>query len=380
MWSNRIQEEAIFYIKKALKIAYQYELFNEAINCLSILTISSNRYVSFKEYEKYTNELFESHTYLGHILQATSIRNTLFKNASNKGYNKKFVEDASKQVTTLKKLYQKSNLSTIGSIYYQIRINVALHTNDLANATIYCNKYQKLIYKSPALDSIPNKGGINLLLANNYLRLHYYSRSIEAAKEAMYIYIDPSSNYIRACEALFFPLFYNNDYEKANDLISRIKTSPILKKNKFIKEKWEYFYINILFRQKKYQEVLDRIHDLTILSTDKEGWLAHIKVLEIICYIEKENYKTIFYKVEGYRAWLYRHKINKNLRLMKIYRALHLVDKSIYNPSSERRKLNYINTQLHTTDGKLKWEMSEAEVSPFHIWLNSYLERKEILS
>ncbi|MCB9500286.1 MAG: hypothetical protein H6690_03450, partial [Erysipelotrichaceae bacterium] len=142
----------------------------------------------------------------------------------------------------------------------------------------------------------------------------------------------------------------------------------VLNKSKFEAGKWTYYHAIYLFKQKKFSEALLELQKENELLKDKSGWLFGHKLLEIMCYMELEEFDMIEFRIEALRKLLQRQKDKNISRVKTIFSILSTFTKTgaSYKKTYAKEKKNF--DLLINAINPYNWDPLGFEVVRFDSW------------
>lgn len=367
-----VYNTAIKTLNKALKLAEQYELGPEAI----LLQDTLRSHLGFKKgpsiYNYYTEKIHDQLQILQAILEARELyNNILLPNMFRTNQDADYVELARDSFQKLKQSYENYQSPTVGYYYFLTAYYYFEFINDFESALHYVEKLLTLTLNSPSVKSPARIANANLQLSHLLIKTGRYQNAIDYALEAMEHFKSGLMNELIANEVLFFAQFRAGYLEEAGSTVQTAMAHPKLKSSDYIHAKWWFYKAAFHFAKGEYDDSIAALHEDTTLTNDKTGWLFGYKLLEIMNYIEQEQYYLIDFRVEALRKLLQRQKKKSTKRVKMIFNVLNTYTQRDYDFQETIEKEANQLRQLQEAKGDFEWNPMGYEIIRFDDWLLS---------
>lgn len=282
-------------------------------------------------------------------------------------------------IAALSHKVDKSNSSSVKYFFMSLEMGYFELEKDYLRARSRCLEILNLARLNPCLQRKQRIGIIYDNLSRCEYHLNNYAEAAECARKAQGHFKENSENYSIALEQENYALFALGQFESCESIIHRILSITSQSElGDFLFSKYNFLLCNALFKQRKYENVLELLAEERALSKDKAGWEIGAKVLGIMTFIETQKLDEARLAVFSLREYLKYN--NKKTPISKRDRAilnlLLILERAgfmfaLLNGSTEKHLEN-----LRSQDEDLRWEPFTHELIPFHEWFAGKMKRK----
>ncbi len=376
--SRGITKEGIKTLKDALKIAEQYELYNESIMGFSLLLESLTLIKGEKAYINYKSEIEKNLRNLEAHLKAKTyyhkiIAPSLFKLKDQDDY----IKFAEKATNELKEDYKATKSNKIGYYYYYIATLYYNLSKNYKEALGFAEKFLEINNKSKAVSSKRTIASAYLQLSYINLQLQNYNKAILNAENAIKNFKSGLLNELTTLELLFLSHFYNKNVIKANETLEKALVHPKLNSNKFLPAKWHYYKSCFLFQQGMFDEANAAMNNCSYLLEDKTGWLYGYRILDIMITLECNELFLVDGKVANFKKIIGKQKEINSSRAKTTLKILDALVRKHYDYNLAVKSQNANLIVLSEGRNNHLWEPMGYELIRFEEWFLNKLSRKK---
>ena len=364
-------------VRQAESLSKKYELAGEMI---LINEIKQQVVVLSKGLSNYKKTIAENLESLNDVKLKTDALDffrkltvpTLF--SANKESN--YTDLAKESTEQLRILSQKNPSSQIRALYLRSEVFYNHLINDYNSAEKFAFEFLDFVTSNRVLNASDNMGGGMMMISTISVYLHNYDNAIKFAIEAMPYFHAGSNNQVNLSELLFFCYLRKEDFNQTLELVDKISLLKTVKKNQFLKSKWQYFKANLFFQQGHYNEALSILQKQSDLLSDKSGWRLGFKIMEMMCIIEMDTCDWLDYRIETFRKLLSTVK-NENIHRPKL--ILHIIKQFIkhaYDIKLTNKKCEEQLNLLRMGEGDYRYDPRGYEVIRFDKWWDAKLSKK----
>lgn len=370
--SRNVRTMAEKLLQQAAEQADKFELLPEKLGATELLSKSVGLKKGMDAYSEISASVDADIKMLASIFKARDLHaQIVVPNYYKRNEAKEFVDLAASSVEELKKLYKESGSKVVAYYYYTVAIfyfNMIENFKDLLQNAL---ELLSLIEANVAINSQVRLLNANLQVYGALMNLHRYEEALAYAWKAEKFTRAKGPNELLVKEYQFLVLSQLNkeaDYLKCLNFALK---HNVLKKSKFEEGKWVYYKAIYLFKHKQFNEALIELQKENELLKDKSGWLFGHKLLEIMCYMELEEFDMIEFRIEALRKLLQRQKDKNITRVKTIFSILSTFTKTgaSYKKTYLKEKANF--ELLIQQEDAYNWDPLGFEVIRFDAWFLS---------
>jgi tetratricopeptide (TPR) repeat protein len=376
--SRGITKEGISILKRAEKIASEYELFNESIMAnellLEVFTLPKGE-VAYSLYKNKINiqlKNLEAHlkakTYYHKIISPS-----LFKLKDQDEY----INFAGKATEELKVDYETTQSKKVGYYYYYIATLYHNLSKNYSKALHVAEKFLEINTQSKAVSSKRTIATAYLQLSYINLQLKNYSESIKQGENALKNFKSGLLNELTTLELLFLAHYYNGNEAASEAAIKKALSHPKLNSNKFLPAKWHFYKAWFLFSQKQFDAANNAMNDCTYLLEDKTGWLYGYRILDIMITLECNELFLVDGKIAGFKKIIGKQKDINSSRAKTILRVLDTLVRKHYDYALAVKNQKANITVLQEAKADHLWEPMGYELIRFEEWFATKLPKRK---
>ncbi len=292
----------------------------------------------------------------------------------NKGIHYK---DLAKEATAQLNALSKKNPSAFIQAWYlrsEIFYNHLIH--NYQTAEYFAFEFLEFVKKNKVVNASDNMGGAMMMISTISIYLENYDNAVKYAKEGIPYFFNGSINQATISELLYFAYLRTEQYSEVELLINYINSFKNIKKNQFVKSKWQFFKANLLFQQGHFNEALSILQKQSELLSDKSGWRLGYKIMEMMCIIELDTCDWLDYRIETFRKLLSTVK-NENIHRPKL--ILHIIKqfiKNAYDIKATSKKCEEQLNLLRKGEEEYRYDARGYEIIRFDKWWDAKLNKK----
>lgn len=327
---RNVTDLAIKLLKNAYKLCIKYELIKEKVIVTYWYGIIAGNKLGVEVFEQINNKLEQDLETLHNYLNAYKIRHglTIF-NKFSKENKEEYYKLAYQSYLKIKKIYKTSNSNNIGYYYYITAIGHFTLIKKYNKVYELAKKLQILVTNNIEVNSIMKEVNAFLQIFNATIHMEKYNESTKNAINAYKLIsksrLKNSVNELIVLEYAFLSNIRENDLSKLLVHLNNGLNHPQVRSSIKMEEKWKFFKVAYHFKINEFHKSLESLNQINTLLQDKSGWLFTFKLLEIMCYIEQEEFDMVHYRIETFRKLLSK-KNNENIERIK---TIHQVLKSL---------------------------------------------------
>lgn len=326
--SRGVYHEGLNLLKKAARVAAKFELYAERIIAEDALRNHHAGTNSSHELNQVTEIIEDNYRLLGNMMKSKKkLYQTVFREPSTVN-EPAFTYSPQQILSELDDLEQESESSRI-SFYSQLsRLNIFHNTGDV-NGAINCAKgLLRSVEKDPVIMSKSNQAGIELEIANMYLRSNDYTNAGQHATKACQLFKNGMLNHLRAMTVLFYSQVHSGMYDIAQATLTALLTSKCLKDRAQLMLNNRLLLLKAWFHLVK-GEIDSAACGLRLcidLTKEKGAWFYGYSLLECLVMIEKRAFDAALYKLDSLRKVVSRAAkdsyVNRTAAAIAVFRNL----------------------------------------------------------
>ncbi len=176
-------------------------------------------------------------------------------------------------------------------------------------------------------------------------------------------------NELVSLQWLFFAQFRSGEMDEAGHTLQKAFSHPKLKSSDFLHAKWWFYQAAFYFVKGNYDKSLNALNQDRTLLKDKSTWMLGTRLLEIMNFIEQEQYRLIDFRVEALRKLLQRQKQSTLSRIKTIFKVLQTFVNYDYDfdITIDKEKRNILKLKEGEEDHA--WDPMGVEMIRFDEWL-----------
>lgn len=355
-------------LENSLKIAEQYELFNESISIRFRLASSKGVREEFNKITKYFEDIEADIESLKELTIAQKISRQIsllnkFKTGKKKS-NQQFLQE---QITKLKSL--NLNKDRISGIYYRTLVYYYHENKDFDAYLEVIKKYEELVQPGRILHSDGNLAWAYISTAEVYINLEQYEKAIHHGRETLDLLTKNRSNRVVALRFVFIAFFHSEQYAEAQATIQEAYAERLVKSNVLEKARFNFFAACIAFQKGDIDEARTQLQSASkIANKDSTGWLLGYKILEMMIAISEKSYYMLSVHLDNSIKLINNHKEAQTERARLIFKILRMYNKLNFNKKETLDKVADEFILLKEGKGEYYWDPISYELIRFDKW------------
>lgn len=375
--SRGITKEGINVLKRAEKIASEFELYNESITANELLLDAHIMLKGEKIYNIYKTKIdIQVHNLQAHLKAKTYYHKIIAPSLFKLKDQEEYVRFAGQAAQELKTDYEATKSNKVGYYYYYI---ATLHHNlskNYSKALTVAEKFLEINTTSKAVSSKRTIATAYLQLAYINLQLKNYNKAVKDAENALKNFKSGLLNELTTLELLFLAHYYSANKTETKNVLDKALAHPKLNSNKFLPAKWHYYKACFLFQQKQFDEANIAMNDCTYLLEDKTGWLYGFRILDIMITLECNEMFLVDGKVSNFKKIIGKQKDINSSRAKTILKILDALVRKHYDYAAAAKNQKANITLLEEAKNNHLWEPMGYELIRFEEWFVSKLSKK----
>ena len=365
-------------LNKIISTAKEYELYPELLSALNSkreflkLRASTNAFKELSEeinfYQRCLHASFRSqYWYSVHISYADLARSDDYFKEIALGLQELRVE------------YEYTKSATVGYILYYLNINYLLEKKDYGRALNYAEAMLSLINTRPAIYQPFKLADAALNLANIYLYLNRFDKTLENIEIAKKHFALEPFNYCLTREIEFYALFYSGKYLEAARVMELLLSNPIHREAEQLYNRRLYLYACVLFAIRDYRKCSNTLKSISLIHLDIGGWNIGMRFLSIMANAAyKSDHDLDYYKMAALKVHISSSKNYKKFspRDLLIQKILNYWIKKDYNYKETYRQHQKDFDLLASDKEGYKYEIKSHELILFHEWFIGQMNNK----
>lgn len=372
LFVRKVHDLGIKQWQSAIATSTDYEMYTEKILAKSILSSSIGIREGIEAYDRSSSDLDIDISFQNNLIFAeklyfsVALPNTFYKNNQDE-----FVRLARAGMIKLEKMYNETPSSKIGYYYFLIAINYFSIIRDFESLNDFSLRFLELVKNNKSVRS-------RARLVNAYMQAYAGSMHLKRYQEAYYYSVKSidytvkgGANELTVYEYQFLALLRFSVSEEIRNVFKNVESNRVLLSSSINKGKWIFYKAVYFFVTKKFNDSLFELQKENALLKDKSGWLFGHKLLEIMCYVEMDEFDMIDFRIESLRKLLQRQKHKNITRIKSIFNVLNTLVKTGYNFKSTYKKEAEIFQLLSESKDEYFWDPLGYELIRFDDWFRS---------
>ena len=405
------QFQQLFYSKKRIPLLYplldeiiflskEYERYSLLVEHLRIKRNSIGWKKGEKEFAKINKEMenYEACSRMVNKAEYYYYELMMKSDPSGKQSDQKLKSFFEKATVELDAYYEQTKSALIKYHNEFLKLGYSIHVKNYLKARSICLKLLEVVRNNKSVYRRQRIGVVYDNLSRCDFYLGNFEQAAEFATEAQKHFKLNSENYCIALEQEFYALFAMNNYEKAVDIANKmISNAPSKELGEFRFSKYNYLLANALFKQRRFNEVLDLLSQNRELSKDKTGWEVGARTLTIMTLIEMLKLDEAGLAVHSLKQF-YKRLDSKIINISETNSpdgeiaaseneketSIRSRDKKILNLLLIAERAGFMFSTLNGNTNKyakalaseFPWEPFTHELIPFHEWFAKKMKNK----
>ncbi len=319
---------AIKLLKKCYDLCDEFELIKEKVIVTYWYSIIAGNKEGIDRFNEINININNDLNLLQNYMQAFNIRQFLTL-IFRKKLPLNIYSLAQNRYDKIKIINNKVDSKNIEFYYYLTAIAFHSLQQNWAQVKNYATKLNILTINNIQVKSVVRvvNSFLQLFKANIYLtEFNAATRNaLDAYKVINKSKLANSVNELIVIENIFLSNFRTENTKYLQLNLEKGLTHKQINSSKVIFEKWLFFKSAYYFKIKDYKKCLNILYQTNELTQKKTGWHFSFKLLEILCYIEQEEFDMVNYRIENFRKLLSK-KENANFERIK---TIHQILKSL---------------------------------------------------
>jgi len=363
-----VYKTAVKTLKKAKKLADQYELTAEAIIIEDLLRTHIGFKKGLKEFNEYSKELHSKFSLMEEILEAKEVYNKIGLGSTFKKNEKEdYLTYAKKSYKKLQSFYENTKSPTVGYYYYLTALYYFHLIKDYESALNNAKNLLQLLENSSSIKSSTRIANANLQVTDILIYSGQYQESIHYANETINHLGKGLMNELVSLQWLFFAQFHSGALDQAGQTLERAFAHPKRKASDFLHGKWWFYRASFYFAKGNYDDSLNALDQNRKLLKDKSTWMLGTRLLEIMNFVEQEQFRLIDFRVEALRKLLQKQK--KKTRIQSILKILQTLVNNHYDFDIAINKEKELIRKLKDGEEDFYWDPMGFEMIRFEEWV-----------
>lgn len=369
---RKIDNLGVKQLREAIDTANEFELYTEKIIAKDILSLKLGNTYGIESYNETLSGLENDLNVLQNLFLAKQLYyGVALPNSFLKNNEKEFLRVSQIASSKLKQIYSETQSPNIGYYYMLTAINYYTIIKDYENLYQVSNEFLELVNSVRALYSRVNMVNAFMQIYSASVYLNKIDEAIENAKSALNFTNKNGPNELLVLEFLVLALFQSDNIKIISQYLNIGLNHPRVSVSKFSEGKWIFYNSAYFFKNKDFNKALIELRKENELLKDKSGWLFGHKLLEIMCYVELEEFDMIDFRIESLRKLLLRQKHKNIIRIKSIFNILNTLVKTGYNFKNTYKKEAQFFQLLNESKDEYFWDPLGYEIIRFDEWFKS---------
>lgn len=369
LYNRKVHDLGIKCWENAIDKAEDFEFFTEKILSKNLLSLSMGIRHGFDAYEKIARDIDDDIDLQKKIILAEKLYYSVaLPNNFLKNNQKEFARLANAGMVKLKSIYEETKSAKIGYYFYLTGINYYSIVKDFISFYNAASDFLELIKSNKAINSKARMVNAYMQVYAASMALEKYEEAYTQATKALKFTNKKGPNELTVIEYQFLSLVRLNKDKELLKVLENGLNHPRINFSSFSAGKWIFYNAVYLFLIKKYTDALVELQKDNALLKDKSGWLFGHKLLEIMSFIELEEFDMIDFRIESLRKLLQQQKHKNITRIKTIFSILNRLVKTGYHfkKTYELEETNFL--LLSTAKDDFYWDPLGYEIIRFDSW------------
>lgn len=372
---RRATNYAIKLLKEAFDLCIKYELVKQKVIITYWYGVISGFLNGLSVFEEINKNLIEDSKLLTNYLIVVKERNKIgFFSKSKSNIDKSTFYKNSYLIS--KEVFNKTTSKNIAYHYYSTAIRYYEHIKDYQTIYDLSVKLNSLILNNIELNNVVYLVNSYLFLFNATLNLKQYEKSTQYALRSYNLIsnskLKNSQNNLIVLGYIFLSNLRENDPSNLLKYLKNGFSHPKIDSSIKSKEKWCFYESAYYFKIQEFDKSLDSLYKINSLLNDKSDWIFTFKLLEIMCYIELEEFDMVHFRIDTFRKLLSKTEHGK-IRIKTIYKILKNLLKNGFQFSKVAKIQKENLSLLKNGEGDYYWDPIGFELMRFDDWFYSHL-------
>lgn len=262
--------------------------------------------------------------------------------------------------------------------YYLLSMNKYLHNDQHDEALEFAQALFTLLKQKPGCLNTKEVSVGFLEAASTFIQLQQYGIALSCLEENTELCKAGSLQELYSLDKLFLINLVYGSYKVAQRLLPRAQEHPLINDNPFIASKWTYYEAILHFKMANFKEALKLLRGSFRFGNDTE-WMLGCHYLEILVYIETNEYDLCEVKYNAFRRMLTRKsKTNDSDTFYRIKKAMGIVRELIHNEFNFAQVYDKCETDillLQKSQLVGSWNPYSYEVIRFDQWFMKHVDQ-----
>jgi tetratricopeptide (TPR) repeat protein len=383
-----VRKLGIRLLRKTLKRALEYEVYEVAMLCSLNLRRDSLAYGDLSKFNDLNNTFIRANNSLIMEAQAERLYHSLLIQFVRSGAVKPWqIQQALISITEIEAIKKECDSYIVNHSHFMVKVIYHELSGDYGNALTLCEKFEAYLLEKKTQYTYIRHANILLQKLDCCLYLNNFNKGQECAEKALSFYRQGEGNWYACQEAFFLLSLRTGNLDHAADIyISVVSKEKFKDLVKWRKERWELFngYLWTLLEVAKRFDLQQKIelsarqfrlsralNEMQTHVTDKEGYNIAILILEVIGLLTQGKYTEIIERGERLNNYVYKnlHGDPAHIRSQVFIKMLLSLIKADFDPSRIQRRIERYLEVLRKTPLRYNATQVYIEVLPFeHLW------------
>lgn len=366
LMTRGIIDPALNILEEASAVATKFELPVEKILIEDALR---NHFIKCNELvtpDKHTMNIFSAVKMTEDILKAkTSYHQILNLPAHSLNGDLSKVEET---FLFLKKLQGQVKSARVKFYYYLSAMHYYISRQEAIYAIKSGVELISLVNKNPSLRTSSNMALANSEMAKACLSNYSFSTARGFAKQALRYIPEGMIHQLFALELYFVSLFNENFKDLAYKQLKKAFAHSCFGNSPHCMAKWNFYHAAFHFNDGNFRESLNLLQKSNGVIKNKQ-FSTGIFLMELMNFAVLRKEKEIGYKLENFRKYLSRQKVQENSRPYAIFEIMKSLTKNKFNFSATVKSENKRMTLLIENKNSYCWNPLSCEIIRFDKWM-----------
>jgi hypothetical protein len=344
--SAGITTAAVWFAKRLLKSATEYEVTNVRLECLRILREDSLYGGNIAQMEAFTAELNNVIELYNEELKAEEVcQHIEIHLIKSTALQKELASRAFEHAEYLESIHGRISSSTLTLYRYRILLYALQCSSRYADAIDLCEKGKEFLVTRPLLNSKTRQLEFSMSAMNSSLALGRYNDAISYGLQCLGYYTRGGYNWFQVANSMFLYAMHTGDFDIAVDLYTQgVRTRGFENLPRFDRDKWQIYhaYLAIFLKMgviqtsdrkiKKEFTITDLLDRLPEAVKDKKGLNIQIQIIHILYYLLKKDFVQLSAQIRMFDLYAQRMlKSEDHRRTVLFMQLLKVLRRNFYN-------------------------------------------------
>lgn len=372
LYNRKVHDLGIKCWENAIDKAEDFEFFTEKILSKNLLSLSMGIRQGFDAYQKIAGDIDADINLQKDLMLAEKLYYSVaLPNSFLKNNQDEFARLAKAGMQKLQKIYEETSSAKIGYYFFLTGINFYSITRDFNKLYEFSNQFLDLINTNKAINSRARMVNAYMQVYAASMSLGNYEEAFNHTVQSLKYTVKGGANELAVFEYQFLALIRYNVSKNIEKLFTKVEKNKSISYSKFNIGKWIFYRATYFFLISNFSDALIELQKDNALLKDKSGWLFGHKLLEIMCFVELEEFDMIDFRIESLRKLLQQQKHKNITRIKTIFNTLNTLVKTGYQFKKTYQQESENFVMLESAEDEYYWDPLGYEIIRFDNWFKT---------